>query len=133
MRIALTLSILALVVAPAAIMSQANAAATPANTKMTQCAAQWQKDKAANKTNGQDYKTYSAACMKGATPATAKPAMAAAKPAAVVAKPAAVVKASSTKPQDRMKECGAKWNQMKAAGKTGNQTYKQFSTTCLKS
>ncbi|ESQ84958.1 hypothetical protein AEAC466_07835 [Asticcacaulis sp. AC466] len=132
MRIALTLSILALVAAPAAIMSQANAAATAANTKMTQCAAQWQKDKAANKTNGQDYKTYSAACMKGAIPA-AKPAMAAAKPAAVVAKPAAVVKASNTKPQDRMKECGAKWNQMKAAGKPGNQTYKQFSTTCLKS
>ncbi|MDV6332362.1 hypothetical protein [Asticcacaulis sp. 201] len=130
MRIAFTLSILALVATPAAIISQANAAATPANTKMTQCAAQWQKDKAANKTNGQDYKAYSAACLKGATPApapVAKPAMAAAKPAATV------VKASNTKPQDRMKECGAKWSQMKAAGKTGNQTYKQFSATCLKS
>ncbi len=30
-----------------------------------------------------------------------------------------------------MKDCGAKWQSLKAANKTGGQTYQQFSKTCL--
>ena len=92
--------------------------AAPAQTKMQACAAQWNQLKAANKTGGQTYKTFSSACMKGnATTPAAKPAAA---------------KVTASKPQDRMKQCAAQWNQLKAANKTGGQTYKQFSASCLK-
>ncbi|HEX7798791.1 MAG TPA: hypothetical protein VF402_00485 [Asticcacaulis sp.] len=102
--------------------------AAPAQSKMQACAAQWNQLKAANKTGGQTYKTFSSACMKGnaATPAV-KPAPAKVTPAKVAA-----TKVAASKPQDRMKQCAAQWNQLKAANKTGGQTYKQFSASCLK-
>jgi outer membrane biosynthesis protein TonB len=31
---------------------------------------------------------------------------------------------------DRMRKCGAEWREAKAAGKTGTQTYVQYSTAC---
>ena len=97
--------------------------AAPAQSKMQACAAQWNQLKAANKTGGQTYKTFSSACMKGNAAAPAvKPA-----PAKVAA-----TKVAASKPQDRMKQCAAQWNQLKAANKTGGQTYKQFSASCLK-
>jgi hypothetical protein len=56
------------------------------------------------------YLAYSSACMKNRGP----------KPAAPMT------------PQDRVKACAAKWNALKAANKTGGQTYQQFSSVCLK-
>src|SRR4051794_18228885 len=80
----------------AAISGHAIAATAP-QSKMQQCAAQWQDLKKANKTGGQDYKTFSAGCMK----ASAAPAPVA---AANAAKPAAAVATSGKMAQqDRMK------------------------------
>ncbi len=102
-------------------------AATPAQSKMQQCAAQWQDLKKANKTGGQDYKTFSANCMK-AGPAPAPT------PAVNVSKPAAAVVPTGAKaaPGDRMKQCAAQWQTMKAQNKTNGMTYKQWSSQCLK-
>jgi len=148
MRLFVTLA--ATTLAASFVLAQPGLADTKPQSKMQVCAAQWQQMKAANKTNGQDYKTFSSSCMKSA--AAAPPAAAAApkpapaamakpattpKPATVaVAKPAPVAMAkpaSGMKPQDRMKACGAQWQQLKASGKTGGQTYQQFSSVCLKS
>jgi hypothetical protein len=57
---------------------------------------------------------------------TAPPAVAPAAPAA--AKPAT---AAQLQQQIRMKKCAAQWNKLKAANKTGDQTYEAFSKTCL--
>jgi uncharacterized protein (DUF2237 family) len=117
-------------------------AAPKPDSKMQVCAAQWQQMKAANKTGGTDYKTFSSSCLKGAsapapqasaikpTPAAmvSKPTSAKPMPAVMMSKPAA----AGAKPQDRMKACGAQWQQMKAANKTGGMTYQQFSSKCLK-
>lgn len=109
-------------------------AAAAQQSKMQQCAAQWQDLKKTGKTNGQDYKTFSSACMKGATAPATTPAPAA-KPAASAAKPAAAVAKTSggaTGGQNRMKQCAAQWDQMKASGKTNGMTYRQWSSQCLK-
>jgi hypothetical protein len=37
-----------------------------------------------------------------------------------------------TPQQQKMKDCGAKWEQMKSTGTTGGQTWAQFRTDCLK-
>jgi hypothetical protein len=114
------------------------AAATAGGSSMKECAAQWQTMKTQNKTGGQTYKDFSKTCMsKGAaaTPAAAPaPApVAAAKPAAVKATATTTASASTTKaaPGQRMKDCGAKWQSLKAANKTNGQTYQQFSKGCL--
>ena len=59
----------------------------------------------------------------------AKPAMAAT-PSMMAAKPAMTSGAMTQ--NSKMKDCGTKWQQMKASGTTGGQTYAQFSKTCLK-
>jgi len=35
--------------------------------------------------------------------------------------------------QERMKACAAQWDKLKAEGRTNNQTYQQYSASCLKS
>ncbi|HVZ30046.1 MAG TPA: hypothetical protein VG839_06600 [Asticcacaulis sp.] len=104
-----------------------------ADSKMQQCAAQWQQLKAANKTNGQSYKDFSAQCMKGSTPVATTPKPT---PAASVAKPASTTASAgkgNSAQNNKMKQCAAQWDQMKAQNKTGGQTYKQWSSKCLKS
>ena len=102
---------------------QAYAAASGGSTKMKTCAAQWQQMKTAGTTNGQTYKAFSATCMKGSTPAPTA--------AAAVATPAAATTGGHAQ-QNKMKQCAAQWQSLKAAGKTNGQTYKAFSATCLK-
>ena len=103
--------------------------AAKGQTKMQMCAANWQSLKASGKTNGQDYKTYSASCMKGGATVAMAPTV------ANVSKPAAAVVPTGGKmsQQDRMKACAANWDKMKAAGQTKNTTYKAYSSQCLKS
>jgi hypothetical protein len=111
-----------------------------ADSKMQQCAAQWQQLKAANKTNGQSYKDFSSQCMKGgaAPAATPKPTPVVAPkptPAASVAKPASTTASAgkgNSAQNNKMKSCADQWNQMKAQNKTGGMTYRQWSTKCLK-
>jgi hypothetical protein len=56
------------------------------------------------------------------------PAPAATAPAADVKKPSDAQKAQ----QSKMKSCAKEWNAMKKAGKTNGQTYRDFSSDCLK-
>lgn len=128
MRILMTLAAAGLISA-AFVSGQATA-----DTKMEQCAAQWNQLKAANKTGGQSYKDFSSKCLKGQTAAPA-PAAPAPKPAAAVAKPAAATAtggSGKTAQNNKMKDCAAQWNTMKAQNKTGGMTYNQWSTKCLK-
>lgn len=60
------------------------------------------------------YKAYSSTCLKNGGPPKQQ----------MMAAPAA--------PQQRMKDCAAKWATMKKSGATGGQTFQQFSKTCLK-
>jgi len=113
-------------------------AATPAMAKgsdaMKACAASWKGMSAADKKKT-SYKAYSSDCLKNGGPrAAAEPApMAmkgmAMKGSAMHATPAAM---HADSPQDRMKSCAAKWNDMKAHNQTKGQTYRQFSSGCLK-
>ncbi|MCP8940900.1 hypothetical protein NK718_20425 [Alsobacter sp. SYSU M60028] len=76
-----------------------------------------------------------------ASPAFAQTATTPAKPAATApAKPAAAAPSTSTKAptpaqtaqRNKMKACGSKWQAMKKAGKTQGQTWREFSSDCLK-
>jgi hypothetical protein len=121
-------------------------------SKMKECADQWNKLKAAKQTAGKTYKDFSKECMSQdtATPAVApaaKPAAAraptpAAAPAtkpdaapAVAAKPAV---APAPKPADgraaeqaRMKACGADWKVDKAANKVpAGMTWPKYWSEC---
>ena len=107
--------------------TSAFAADKPANA-MTTCAASWKAMSAADQ-GKTTYKAYSTSCMKAGGPAAAAaPAM------AVKATPVAATSAmKAASPQDRMKACAAKWNDMKKDGSAKGTTYKAFSSTCLKS
>ncbi len=106
-------------------------AATADLSPMQQCAAQWQTLKKTNKAGGQTYKAFTTTCMKTMQAATPVPAVGAAKPAAAAAV-ASAGKAKAGHP-NRMSQCAAQWNQMKAHNKTNGMTYKQWTSQCLKS
>jgi len=104
-------------------------AATANQSQMQQCAAQWQTLKKTNKTGGQTYKAFTTTCMKSTPAATPAPT-----PAVSAAKPAtAVASTGKTGQKNRMSQCAAQWNQMKAQNKTNGMTYKQWTSQCLKS
>lgn len=114
-----------------------------AQSTMKECAAEWQKMKAANQTGGKTYRDFSKECMSktSAAPAAA-PAAPAAKPAATTASrpaPAPSAANSATKPADgrqamyaRERACAADWKADKAAGKTGSQKWPQYWSDCNK-
>jgi hypothetical protein len=124
------------------------APALPANAAtMKECAAQWQKAKADNKTGGKTYKEFSKDCMAGsaATPAAAPaPAASTAKTTTkptTAAKPAATTTTSTEKKPspaqqamyDRERACGAEWKEAKAAGKVkAGMKWPQYWSECNK-
>jgi hypothetical protein len=130
-------------------VSQAGAQST-----MKECAAEWQKMKAAKATGGKTYKDFSKECMSkssaapAAAPAAAKPAPAAAKPvpapAPAAAKPAAAPAATAAKPAApatggrageiaRERACGADWKADKAANKIpAGMKWPQYWSECDK-
>jgi hypothetical protein len=114
---------------------------------MKECAAEWQKMKAANQTAGKTYREFSKQCMSdtSAAPAAA-PAQAAPAPATTTATPmqapaprAGTAKAG-TKPADgrqaeyaRERACGAEWKADKAANKIpAGQKWPQYWSECNK-
>jgi hypothetical protein len=113
------LTIVSLIAVPylAEAKGPATGPTTAANNKMKQCAAAWQDLKAAGKTEGKTYKTFSADCLKSD---------------GVV--PTADVKVDDVKmtSQNKMKACADEWNQLKAADATKGKSYKDFSSECLK-
>lgn len=107
-------------------------------SRMKECADQWNKMKTANQTAGKTYNAFSKECMSqgSATPkpaATAKPAMDP-KPAAAAPKPAV----TPAKPGDgraamvaRERACGAEWKAEKAAGKIASgMTWPKYWSQC---
>jgi hypothetical protein len=141
----------------AAFLAAACALALPSSvlaqqSRMKECADQWNKMKAAKQTAGKTYKDFSKDCMSQGTAATpaASPAPApAAKPATTTAspapKPAAAPAAPAPKPaaapakagdgraaeQARMKACGADWKTDKSANKVpAGMTWPKYWSEC---
>ena len=81
-------------------------AASPSGPMQT-CTAQWQ----AQGLSRAEYKPFLSKCLAGQT---AEP----------------VVAGSGQ--GNRMKLCGARWQKLKASGKTQGQSWRQFSKTCLR-
>ena len=119
-------------------------ALAPAQAKtMKECAAEWDKMKAANQTGGMKYRDFTKQCMSGtaaapapAAPATAAPATAAPAPAAGAATPAVKPATGSPGRQAmiaRERACGAEWKADKAAGKIpAGQKWPQYWSECDK-
>lgn len=84
------------------------------NGRMQTCTKQWLDRRDAGQI--ETYKPFLRACLDGRT----------------VAVPVAARTQTRTNKPNRMKVCGARWQQMKASGETGGQTWRQFSAKCLK-
>lgn len=98
--------------------------------RMQACTAQWLDIRA----EGQApvYKTFIRECLAGKTAAPTVQAKAGRKKTGTGKGPSAVKLSAKVKKPNRMRLCAAQWRDMKAAGATGGQTYRQFSSQCLK-
>jgi hypothetical protein len=120
----------------------AGVALAPAQAKtMKECAAEWDKMKAAKQTTGMKYRDFSKQCMAGsaaaapAAPATAAPAPATtpAPAPATTAKPAPTGSAGRQAMIARERACGAEWKADKAAGKIqAGMKWPQYWSDCDK-
>jgi len=135
--------IIAAALASAAALAPAVAPVAVQAKTMKECAAEWDKMKAANQTGGMKYRDFTKQCMSGtaaapapAAPATAAPATAAPAPAAGAATPAAKPATGSPGRQAmiaRERACGAEWKADKAAGKIpAGQKWPQYWSECDK-
>ncbi|HTE76418.1 MAG TPA: hypothetical protein VK653_06710 [Xanthobacteraceae bacterium] len=117
-------------------------ALAPAQAKtMKECAAEWDKMKAAKQTGGMKYRDFSKQCMAGgaaaapAAPTTAAPAPATTPtpaPATTTAKPA-TGSAGRQAMIARERACGAEWKADKAAGKIqAGMKWPQYWSDCDK-
>ena len=121
-------------IALAALMAAAALAPMAAQAKtMKECAAEWDKMKAANQTGTMKYRDFTKQCMSGAAPAAAAPA-----PAPATAAPAAAAKpATGLSGRQAMiareRACGAEWKADKAAGRIpAGQKWPQYWSACNK-
>jgi hypothetical protein len=114
-------------------------AAAQAKT-MKECAAEWDKMKAANQTGGMKYRDFTKQCMSGAsapqanTPAVA-PAAPASGPASATTAPAKPTTGSPGRQAmiARERACGAEWKADKAAGRIpAGQKWPQYWSECDK-
>ena len=100
--------VLILSAAMAALLIGPAFGANTGSDKMKACAAQWG-TMSVDQKKATTYQKFSSTCMSGKSPDK-----------------------SAMTPQARMKACAADWQKMKAAGKTGGQTYQQFTAQCAK-
>jgi hypothetical protein len=121
--------------ASAAALAPVAAPVTAQAKTMKECAAEWDKMKAANQTGGMKYRDFTKQCMAGAAPAAAAPAPA----APVTAAPAPAAGASTAGKTGRQamiareRACGAEWKADKAAGRIpAGQKWPQFWSECDK-
>jgi hypothetical protein len=114
---------------------------SPAQAKtMKECAAEWDKMKAANQTGGMKYRDFTKQCMSGgaAAPTAVAPAAPASGPASAAPAPATTAKPAtgSTGRQAmiaRERACGAEWKSDKAAGKIpAGMKWPQYWSECDK-
>jgi hypothetical protein len=127
----------------AALASAAALVPVAAQAKtMKECAAEWDKMKAANQTGTMKYRDFTKQCMSGTaapqagTPAPAAPATAAPAPAAGAATTTAKPATGSPGRQAmiaRERACGAEWKADKAAGRTpAGMKWPQYWSDCDK-
>jgi hypothetical protein len=105
-----------------------------AQSRIKECAAEWQQAKAANTTGGKTYRQFSKECLAqkkaaaGDKPAESKPAVTA--PATeATKKPATGGRAAMTA---RLRACAADWKADKAAGKTAGLKWPKYWSDCNK-
>jgi hypothetical protein len=111
--------------ASAAALAPVAAPVTAQAKTMKECAAEWDKMKAANQTGGMKYRDFTKQCMSGAAPAAAAPAPAAG--AATTGKTGRQAMIA------RERACGAEWKADKAAGRIpAGQKWPQFWSECDK-
>jgi hypothetical protein len=126
-----------------ALAAAATLAPVAAQAKtMKECAAEWDKMKAANQTGTMKYRDFTKQCMSGTaapqagTPAPAAPATAAPAPAAGAATTTAKPATGSPGRQAmiaRERACGAEWKADKAAGRTpAGMKWPQYWSDCDK-
>ena len=117
------------------------AATANAQSVMKQCGEQWRAAKAAGPTNGETWPQFLAQCRAqlrpgtttaAPTPAPAPPQTGPCSPWQQPAAPPAPAPSTATRgnTQSVMKECGAQWQAVKAAGTTNGQTWPQFLKEC---
>jgi len=106
---------------------------------MKECAAEWDKMKAAKQTGGMKYRDFSKQCMAGgaapvgAAPAPSVPTTAAPAPAPGAGATTATGKTGRQAMVARERACGAEWKDDKAAGKIpGGQKWPQYWSECDK-
>jgi hypothetical protein len=130
----------------AALVGAATLAPAAQAKTMKECAAEWDKMKAAKQTGGMKYRDFTKQCMSGAStttpaplgaaPAPSVPATAAPAPAAGAGAPAAKPATGSSGRQAmiaRERACGAEWKADKAAGKIpAGQKWPQYWSECDK-
>lgn len=119
------------VVAPVAVQAKT----------MKECAAEWDKMKAANQTGGMKYRDFTKQCMSGGAapaPTAATPPPPAAAPKITAPAPATAAKPATGSPGRqamvaRERACGAEWKADKAAGKIpAGQKWPQYWSECDK-
>jgi hypothetical protein len=123
-----------------AVLASAAALAPAVQAKtMKECAAEWDKMKAANQTGGMKYRDFSKQCMAGgaapvgAAPAPAVPTTAAPTPATGAGTTTAAGKTGRQAMVARERACGAEWKADKAAGKIpAGQKWPQYWSECDK-
>jgi len=121
--------------ASAAALALVAAPVTAQAKTMKECAAEWDKMKAANQTGGMKYRDFTKQCMAGGAPTAAAPAPA----APVTAAPAPAAGAATAGKTGRQamiareRACGAEWKADKAAGRIpAGQKWPQFWSECDK-
>jgi hypothetical protein len=121
--------------ASAAALALVAAPVTAQAKTMKECAAEWDKMKAANQTGGMKYRDFTKQCMAGGAPAAAAPAPA----VPVTAAPAPAAGAATAGKTGRQamiareRACGAEWKADKAAGRIpAGQKWPQFWSECDK-
>jgi hypothetical protein len=137
------LIVVAVLTSAAALAPVAAPVSVQAKT-MKECAAEWDKMKAAKQTGGMKYRDFSKQCMSGGgAPQANAPAVAPAPPAAGPAGAAPAPAPSVAKPGTgaagrqamiaRERACGAEWKADKAAGKIpAGQKWPQYWSECDK-
>ena len=111
-----------------AVSGQAHAGKA-APSPMEQCAAQWHDLRAANATGAQDYRTFTAGCLKAGRAVSAAPSLAPSGDSKTFPKTKMV---KTGMPKTKMGRCAAQWRGMKAANTTDGMTYRQWTSKCMK-
>ena len=126
-------AIVVAVVVLAVVTFRPASAATHPQGRMQLCTAQWLERNAPDRSG---YKPFIRQCLTGATGVTVSAKTGRAVASTETDKKSGAKKTrngkSGPKKPNRMSLCAAQWRQEKASGTTNGQTYRQFSSQCLR-